>query len=147
MSVRYQLVIDCADPDPLARFWAAALGYQFAPPPDGHASWDDYFRNIGVPEEELGIGEDRICDPDGRGPVIWFQKVPERKTIKNRLHIDINASGGAKEPIETRREQVDAEAKRLGALGATFVRALQEEGLDHYGVAMADPEGNEFDIN
>ncbi len=63
MPVRFQLVIDCADPDRLARFWAAALGYDIAPPPAGFATWDDYYRDLGVPEEELGIGVDRISDP------------------------------------------------------------------------------------
>ncbi len=72
---------------------------------------------------------------------------PEGKTIKNRIHLDIHASGGRSVPIEMRRQRVDAEASRLADLGATRVRALQEEGLDHYAVAMRDPEGNEFDIN
>jgi hypothetical protein len=147
MAVAFQLVIDCAEPEPLARFWAAALGYQIEPPPAGFATWDDYWRDLGLPEEDLGIGEDRIADPDGRGPRIWFQRVPERKTVKNRLHLDIPASGGREFPIETRRQRVDAEARRLAGLGATIVRVLQDEGVDHYGVAMKDPEGNEFDIN
>jgi hypothetical protein len=93
-----------------------------------------------------GIGEDRIVDPDGSGPRIWFQVVPELKAVKNRLHLDISVSGRAF-PIETRRQRVDAEAERLAALGASYVRVLSEEGLDHYGIAMQDPEGNEFDIN
>jgi hypothetical protein len=147
VSVRYQLVIDCADPDRLARFWAAALGYELAPPPAGFATWDDYYRDLGVPEEELGLGEDRISDPQGHGPAIWFQVVPETKVVKNRLHLDIHASGGRTVPIETRRQRVDAEASRLAGLGATIARTLYTEGLDHYGVAMKDPEGNEFDIN
>jgi hypothetical protein len=63
------------------------------------------------------------------------------------LHLDITVSGGRANPIETRRRLVDAEARRLEALGATLVRALFEDGLDHYGIAMRDPEGNEFDIN
>jgi hypothetical protein len=146
VAAGFSLVIDCADPGRLAQFWAAALGYVLEPPPDGAASWDDYWRGIGVPEEELGTGDDRIVDPDGHGPRIWFQQVPEGKTIKNRLHIDIHASGGRDVPLETRRRQVDAEAARMAGLGATRVRASQDEGLDHYGVAMADPEGNEFDI-
>jgi hypothetical protein len=75
MAVRFQLVIDCRDPEPLARFWAAALGYEFEPPPAGFATWDDYWRDVGVDEEELGIGEDRIVDPDGSSPRIWFQVV------------------------------------------------------------------------
>jgi Glyoxalase-like domain len=123
------------------------LRYELAPPPAGFATWDDYWRDVGVPEDELGIGEDRIIDPGGGGPLIWFQLVPEPKTVKNRLHIDIHASGGRALPIETRRRQVDAEARRLADLGATVTRVLHEEGLDHYGVAMKDPEGNEFDIN
>jgi len=77
MTVRFQLVIDCADPDRLARFWAAALGYVLEPPPEGFATWDDYWRDVGVGEEELGLGEDRIVDPDGGGPRIWFQVVPD----------------------------------------------------------------------
>jgi hypothetical protein len=147
VAASLQLVIDCTDPEPLARFWAAALGYQLEPPPAGFTTWDDYWRDVGLPEEELGVGEDRITDPDGRGPRIWFQVVPERKTIKNRLHLDISVSGGRNSPIETRKQRVDAEARRLEALGGTIIGVLQEEGLDHYGVAMQDPEGNEFDIN
>lgn len=147
MAARYQLVIDCADPEPLARFWAAALGYELEPPPDGFASWDAYWRDVGVPEDELGAGADRIVDPSGRGPRIWFQVVPERKSVKNRLHIDIGVSGGRSLPIETRRQRVDAEAARLTDLGAVLVGVHETEGLDHYAVAMRDPEGNEFDIN
>jgi glyoxalase superfamily protein len=93
--VRYQLVIDCADPDRLARFWAAALSYVPEPPPDGFASWDDYWRDVGVPEEELGIGVDCIIDPEGSGPRIWFQVVPEIKSVKNRLHLDVHVGGRA----------------------------------------------------
>jgi hypothetical protein len=147
MAAAFQLVIDCAHPEPLARFWAAALGYQLEPPPAGFATWDDYWRDVGVPEEELGVGEDRIFDPDGRGPRIWFQVVPEPKTIKNRLHLDVSVSGGRAVPIETRRRRVNAEARRLADLGATIIAPLEEEGLDHYAMAMRDPEGNEFDIN
>lgn len=146
MTATFQLVIDCADPEPLARFWTAALGYEFEPPPEGFATWDDYWRDFGLPEEDLGLGQDRIADPDGRGPRIWFQQVPERKASKNRLHLDVIVSGGKSVPLEIRKQRVDAEAERLAALGATVVRVLHEEGLDHYGVAMADPEGNEFDI-
>jgi Glyoxalase-like domain len=142
MAVRFQLVIDCTNPELLARFWAAALGYVLEPPPDGFATWDDYWRDVGVPEAELGIGADCIIDPDGGG-----RRWCPNKTIKNRLHLDIHASGGRAVPIETRRQRVDAEAGRLSDLGATLVRVSSEEGIDHYAVAMKDPEGNEFDIN
>lgn len=147
MPVRFQLVIDCADPDRLAHFWADALGYELAPPPAGFSTWNEYYRDLGIPEDELDDGADRISDPQGHGPSIWFQVVPDSKIVKNRLHVDIHASGKRTDPIETRKQRVDAEAKRLADLGATIVRALQEEGLDHYAVAMEDPEGNEFDIN
>jgi hypothetical protein len=146
MANRFQLVIDCADPEPLARFWAAALGYELEPPPAGFAGWDDYWREVGVPEEELGAGPDRIIDPAGGGPRIWFQVVPEGKAIKNRFHLDVLVGGGRSVPLAERRQRVDAEARRLAELGATMVRVLSEEGLDHYGMAMTDPEGNEFDI-
>ena len=116
MAADFSLVIDCAAPERLARFWAAALGYIPEPPPDGMASWDDYWRSIGLPEEDLGIGDDRIIDPDRRGPGIWFQLVPEGKTSENRLHIDIHASGGRDLPLETRQRQVEAEAARLAGL-------------------------------
>lgn len=73
--------------------------------------------------------------------------VPERKTVKNRLHLDVHASGGRAVLFEVRRQRVDAEARRLAGLGATMAAVLFEEGIDHYAVAMRDPEGNEFDIN
>jgi hypothetical protein len=147
MAVSYQLVIDCSSPEPLAQFWAEALHYVIAPPPSGADSWDDFYRSIGVPEEELGGGADVIEDPNGEGPRIWFQVVPEKKSIKNRLHIDVNAGGGRDLSLETRRERVEAEAARLVSLGATRLHTISEEGLDHYAVALTDPEGNEFDIN
>jgi len=147
MAVTYQLVLDGASPETLARFWAEALHYVVAQPPDGYDSWDTFYRSIGVPEEELGFGDDRIVDPHGEGPQIWFPIVPEKKSVKNRLHIDVHAGGGRDLPIETRRERVEDEAERLVALGATRLRPIAEEGLDHYAVALLDPEGNEFDIN
>jgi hypothetical protein len=128
MPVRFQMVIDCTDPDRLARFWAAALSYELEPPPAGFSTWDDYYRDVGVPEEELGIGTDSITDPDGHGPRIWFQVVPETKAVKNRLHLDIHASGGRAVPIGTRRQRVDAEARRLVSLGATMAGVLYQEG-------------------
>jgi hypothetical protein len=147
VPVRFQLVIDCADPDLQARFWAAALGYELAPVPAGFASWKAFYRELGVPEEELVDGADRISDPAGHGPSVWFHVVGEAKTVKNRLHLDVRASGEWTDPIEARRGRVDTEAARLAGLGATITGPLAEEGLDHYAVGMLDPEGNEFDIN
>jgi hypothetical protein len=147
MAVRYQLVIDCADPELMVRFWAAALGYEVEPPPPGFATWDDWRRDIGLPESYLGTGADSIIDPAGGGPRIWFHALPDTKTVKNRLHLDIHASGGRDLPLEARRQRVDAEARRLCEIGATQTVVMATEGVDHYAVGMRDPEGNEFDIN
>jgi hypothetical protein len=100
----------------------------------------------------LGIGADSIIDPGGDGPRIWFHVMPDAKVVKNRLHLDIHASGGAgttdrSVPLATRMQRVDAEARRLTDLGATLTVVMSEDGLDHYAVGMKDPEGNEFDIN
>jgi hypothetical protein len=152
IPARFQLVVDCQDPELLARFWAAALGYVLEPTPEGFASWDDWRRDIGLPDSELGIGADSIVDPIGDGPRIWFHRVPNAKVVKNRLHLDIHASGGTgptdrSVSLATRTERVDAEARRLAGLGATITGALTADGLDHYAMGMNDPEGNEFDIN
>ena len=152
MPVRFQLVIDCKDPELLARFWAAALGYVLEPSPEGFATWDDWRRDIGLPDSELGIGADSIIDPRGDGPRIWFHVVPDAKVVKNRLHLDVHVSGGRSVadsrsvPLATRTQRVDAEARRLAYLGATITGSLGD-GLNHYAVGMKDPEGNEFDIN
>ena len=105
--------------------------------------------SIGVPEGELrGVTDpESIDDPKGEGPRIWFHAVPEAKTCKNRLHFDIKASGSRDLPLATRKDKVEVEVARLVNLGAARLETLYEEGVDHYGVAMADPEGNEFDVN
>ncbi|GII60858.1 glyoxalase [Sphaerisporangium krabiense] len=147
MSARFQLVIDCADPARQTAFWAAALGYVREPAPAGHATWKAYYRSLGVPEEELeemaDDDADSIVDPDGAGPRIWFQPVPETKAVKNRLHLDIKVADRTA-ALQTRREQVDTEVERLTALGATVVRVPEEPAIDHYAVTLHDPEGNEF---
>ena len=153
MSTPFQIVIDCTGPEPLARFWAAALGYVLEPPPEGFATWDDWRRDTGLPDSYLGMGPDSIIDPSGDGPRIWFRADEVAKVVKNRLHIDIHVSGGRTVvesrlfPLATRRQRVDAEARRLAELGATITGPLGDDSLDHYAVGMQDPEGNEFDIN
>jgi hypothetical protein len=145
--VALQIVIDCADPARLVQFWAAALGYIVEPPPDGFGSWNEHWRHIGVPESELptdGDAADSIVDPAGVGPRVFFQIVPEPKSGKNRLHLDLKISGGRAVPLPERRERIEAEAARLEALGASRQRVLSTDGLDHYGVVLQDPEGNEF---
>lgn len=144
MTVKFQVTFDCADPERLTRFWSDALGYEVQQPPAGFRTWADFYRSIGVPEEELdGDGADRLVDPEGHGPLFWFQKVPEGKVVKNRIHLDLFVSGGRRTPKDERKACVDAEAERLVAAGASRFRVL-DEGLDHYAVVLRDPEGNEF---
>jgi hypothetical protein len=147
MARKIQVTIDCADPGRLTRFWSTALGYEIQPPPDGFPTWNAFWRSIGVPEDELDGENDAsesVVDPDGVGPRIWFQQVPEGKVVKNRLHLDVDVGGGRTVPLEVRRQRVTAEAERLAAEGATRLRVLETEGMDHFGIVMQDPEGNEF---
>jgi hypothetical protein len=136
------LVIDCADPDRLARFCAAALGYELAPAPAGFATWNDFYRELGVPEEELVDGADRISDSEGDGPTIWFHVVPEGKVVKNRVHLDVRAGTGlvGAERLAT----LEAECARLVALGAARVRLLPADDENESCIVMQDIEGNEF---
>jgi hypothetical protein len=135
---------DCADPDVLTRFWAPALGYRVEGPPAGFDDWRSYWAHIGLPEDELVDSGDAIVDPDGVGPRIWFQVVPEAKVVKNRVHLDLDVSGGRTVQLDARRRRVLAEADRLVQAGATRLRVLEQEGLDHFAVVLQDPEGNEF---
>jgi hypothetical protein len=147
--MRFQLVIDCADPNLLARFWREALDYVVEPVPDGFDNWKAYWISRGVPADEAGEDdwEDSIIDPAGHGPRIWFQQVPETKSIKNRLNLDIAASGDRSVPLETRKERVHRKADELVALGASIAYMHDTPGVDHYAITMRDPEGNEFCIN
>jgi hypothetical protein len=142
MATPIQLVFDTAEPARQADFWAAALGYKIQDPPEGFDSWEDALRASGVPEETWGDAR-AIVDPDGKGPRIYFQRVPEGKVAKNRLHMDLNVSGGPGLELAEKRRRVDAEVARLKALGATDERGAIEQG-DEYWVRMNDPEGNEF---
>ena len=145
MSTSVQIVFDTADPDREARFWAEALGYQIQPPPEGFDSWEAFLRAQGIAEERWNEAS-AITDPDGNGPRIFFQRVPEGKTAKNRMHLDLNASGGRGVPLEERKRQVDAAVVRLRAAGATDQRgAIEKDG--EYWVRMNDPEGNEFCVH
>jgi catechol 2,3-dioxygenase-like lactoylglutathione lyase family enzyme len=148
MATTWQLTVDCADTDRLVQFWCAALGYEPEPPPQGWATWWDYWRAAGLPEEELEgaeQGSGAIVDPAGVGPRIWFQEVPEAKVAKNRLHLDLRHTPGRESmAYAERRSSVDAEVARLTALGASVAYTNAPEGADYYAVTMRDPEGNEF---
>jgi hypothetical protein len=142
MATSVQVVFDCADPSRLARFWAAALGYKLQDPPDGHDSWESWLRAQGIPEENWNDAS-AVIDPDGAGPRIYFQRVPEPKTVKNRVHLDLNVSGGQAAGLEENRRRVDDEVERLQREGATLLRPGSEERGEYWAV-MQDPEGNEF---
>ncbi|MFF1393284.1 VOC family protein [Streptomyces sp. NPDC058287] len=114
-----ELAIDCADPDSLARFWCSVLGYEVQDEEDGLVT-------IGPPARSEG--KDR---PGPVPPALTFARVPEGKTVKNRLHIDVNP---------TDREQAE-EVRRLLDLGARHADVGQG---DVSWVPLADPEGNEF---
>lgn len=135
-----QITFDAADPDGLAEFWQQALGYALQDPPDGFESWEEWVAANHL-EHLVGMRA-ALVDPDGRRPRLFFQKVPEPKTAKNRLHIDIHTSGGHAVPIEERRARLNAEAERLVGLGATKVGLFEEDGQPW--IIMNDPEGNEF---
>ena len=145
MAIGVQVVFDCADPDGLAHFWARALGYKLQDPPPGYRSWEDWARDNGIPEERWN-DQSAVVDPDGIGPRLYFQRVPEPKTVKNRVHLDLNISGGPfAAPLEERRAKIDAEVERLLGLGATRLRVGEERG--QYWVVMQDPEGDELCVH
>ncbi len=137
-----QVVIDTADPAALAAFWAGVLaprGYAIPAPPGDFADWPAFLAAQGVPEERWNDAS--ALEADGQ-PRIFFQKVPEPKTVKNRVHIDLLAGGGPSVPLELQRERVAAEVSRLEALGAT--RVADHADLGVHWATLRDPQGNEF---
>jgi hypothetical protein len=145
--VFWQLTIDANGPARLARFWAAALGFQPEPPAQPDTTWWAHYR------ARLGgrkAFDDRIFDPDGLRPPIWFQAVPETKAGKNRLHLDLYPTGRDNAlPRERRVEIVEAKVTELIGLGASVLRRVREDDPDDpvYYVVLRDPEGNEFCVS
>jgi hypothetical protein len=136
-----QVVMDCADPARLAEFWAGVLGYVVEPPPPGFTSWEEFAERIGLPPGE----RDRLAavvDEDRAKPRLLFQKVPEPKTSKNRVHVDVDVAPGVARGSEERRARAWARAQELTACGATVLRELDEPA--GWCLVMADPESNEF---
>ena len=134
-----QVTFDCADPERVARFWCEVLGYVVPPPPEGFASWEDFGRS--QPPEELGSWF-ACLDPTGVGPRLYFQRVPEGKVAKNRVHLDVRAGTGL--VGDERLATLEAECARLVALGATCVQVLRADGENESCIVMQDVEGNEF---
>ncbi len=119
------VVFDCAHPARLARFWAEVLGYRLRPYDQAEI---DRLRAAGIADVEDDPSV--AIDPPGEGPTIWFDKVPEGKVVKNRVHLDVNLSS---------RDERD----RLVGLGARVLRPFDEVPEDRWAI-LADPEGNEF---
>ena len=142
MSRTVQITFDCADPDALAGFWNEALGYRYDSPPPGFSTWEEALDHFGVPAEHRNDASASV-DPDGVGPRLWFQKVPEPKVTKNRLHLDLRAAPGLEG--EERMAALEAECERLTKLGATRVNRFEPDPPMNEGyIVMQDPGGNEF---
>src|SRR3984885_1124089 len=137
-----QVTFDCAEPERVARFWCEVLGYVVPPPPEGFATWDDFDRAL--PPERQGSAF-ACVDPTGVGPRLFFQRVPEGKVVKNRLHLDVRVGTGlvGAERLAT----LEAECARLGALGAGRGRRLPGGDDNESSIVMQDIEGNEFDLD
>ncbi|MDQ0381197.1 VOC family protein [Amycolatopsis thermophila] len=136
---QFQVTFDCAEPERVARFWCEVLGYVVPPPPDGFATWDEFNRSL--PPEQQGAAF-ACVDPTGVGPRLYFQRVPEGKVVKNRVHLDVRAGTGL--VGEERLAALQVERERLEALGATCVQVLVADEHNESCIAMQDVEGNEF---
>ncbi|HEU5156053.1 MAG TPA: VOC family protein [Streptosporangiaceae bacterium] len=142
MARDVQITFDCADPAGLAAFWAEALGYRLQDPPAGFESWDQALEAMGVPPERRNDAS-AVVDPKGSGPRLFFQRVPEPKQVKNRVHLDVRAAPGLGR--DARMAALEAEAERLISHGATRLQRYEPAPpLDAGHIVMADPEGNEF---
>jgi hypothetical protein len=142
MARDVQITFDCADPAGLAAFWAEALGYRLQDPPPGFASWEQALEAMDVPPERRNDAS-AVVDPDGSGPRLFFQRVPEGKQVKNRVHLDVRAAPGL--TGDARMAALEAEAERLVSHGATRLERYEPApplGAGH--LVLADPEGNEF---
>ncbi|SOC88686.1 hypothetical protein SAMN05660766_2395 [Curtobacterium sp. 314Chir4.1] len=134
-----QVTFDCAEPERVARFWCEVLGYVVPPPPPGFDSWDAFDQSL--PPEHRGSAF-ACVDPTGAGPRLFFQRVPEGKVVKNRVHLDVRVGTGM--VGDERLAALDAESDRLVALGATQFRRMLADEVNESCIVMQDVEGNEF---
>ena len=141
MAREIQVTFDCGDPAALAGFWAEVLGYVVQPPPPGFDTWDQALDAWGVPADQRH-SRSALVDPDGQGSRIFLQQVPEGKTAKNRVHLDVRAAPGLEG--EERMTALEAECDRLVALGAQRVARFEADQAGSGHIVMLDPEGNEF---
>ena len=140
-SVRQvQVTFDCEVPERVARFWCEVLGYVVPPPPPGFADWDEFNRSLPVDKQDSAFA---CVDPTGAGPRLFFQRVPEGKTAKNRVHLDVRAAPGLEG--DERMAALEAQCERLVSLGATRVERHEPAPPMAAGhMVMEDPEGNVF---
>ncbi|MDQ0984934.1 VOC family protein [Streptomyces sp. V2I9] len=136
---QFQVTFDCEEPARLAAFWCEVLGYVVPTVPEGFATWEEYHRSL-PPEKQVVYFA--CADPSGVGPRVLFQRVPEGKAVKNRLHLDVRAGTGL--VGEERLATLEAECARLVAFGAVHVRTLFADDENESCIVMQDPEGNEF---
>jgi catechol 2,3-dioxygenase-like lactoylglutathione lyase family enzyme len=142
MTTEIQVTFDCGDPAALAGFWCDVLGYVVQAPPPGFDSWEQALEAFGVPPERRNDASAAV-DPEGVGPRLFFQRVPEGKTAKNRMHLDVRAAPGLEG--EERMAALEARSDELVALGATRVERHEPAPPMAGGhIVMQDPEGNEF---
>ncbi|MEV8451235.1 VOC family protein [Streptomyces sp. NPDC052095] len=136
---KIQVTFDCADPERVGRFWCEVLGYVPPSPPDGFDTWDAY--NASLPAEERGAWF-ACTDPTGVGPRLYFQRIPEGKVVKNRVHLDVRAGAGL---VGAERLAVlESERDRLMGLGAVCVLVQHADEENESCITMQDIEGNEF---
>ena len=134
-----QVTFDCANPRAVAEFWKVALGYVDPPVPPGYESWDEL--DASLPEDQQGSAW--ACqDPNGVGPRLFFQRVPEAKTVKNRVHLDLRVGTGL--TGDARVEALETEAARLEQHGARRLHLMPADGYNEACLVMQDVEGNEF---
>jgi catechol 2,3-dioxygenase-like lactoylglutathione lyase family enzyme len=137
-----QVTFDCGDPDALCRFWCEVLGYQLQPPPPGFEDWDAFLDSVGVPADQRN-SRSAALPVAGHGPRLFFQRVPEGKTAKNRVHLDVRAAPGTSG--DERMAALEGECERLVGLGGSRLRRVEPDGAMEAGfIVMQDPEGNEF---
>jgi hypothetical protein len=150
MSRHIQVTFDAHDPRALSTFWRDVLGYVHPGPPgvdvpegtDPLDAWDDFLEQVGVPVDQRNT-RSAVEDPEGHGPRVFFQQVPEDKVAKNRVHLDVRAAPGLQG--EERMAALEAECDRLVALGARRLERFEPAPPMSFGhIVMADPEGNEF---
>jgi catechol 2,3-dioxygenase-like lactoylglutathione lyase family enzyme len=150
MSRHIQVTFDAHDPRALSTFWRDVLGYVHPSPPgvdlpegaDPLAAWDDFLAQVGVPEDQRNT-RSAIEDPDGDGPRLFFQQVPEDKVVKNRVHLDVRAAPDLEG--DERMAALETECDRLVSLGAARVRRFDpQQPMTAGHIVMHDPEGNEF---